>query len=210
MESFLIANPKGGCGKTTLATNLAGYLAHAGHQVVLGDVDRLQTAQRWLSLRPATLPSIRGWDIDPDDPMRPPEGTSHVVLDSPAGLHGKKLAHVVRVTQRVIVPLQPSLFDILATRDFLDTLLEEKALRNRATSVAIVGMRVDSRTRAAHELERFLVSYGLPVLAYLRDTQVYVQAAAHGLTLFDLPPSRAEKDLTQWEPIIDWVESAPA
>lgn len=208
MESFLIANPKGGSGKTTLATNLAGYLAHAGHPVALGDADRLQSAHRWLSLRPAALPSIRGWDVDPDDPKRPPEGTSHVVLDSPAGLHGKKLVHVVKAVQRVLVPLQPSLFDIFATRDFLDALLEEKALRNHAESVAIVGMRVDARTLAAHELERFLVSYGLPVLAYLRDTQVYVQAAAHGLTLFDLPPSRAEKDLLQWQPIIDWVESA--
>lgn len=209
MQSFLIANPKGGCGKTTLATNLAGYLARAGHQVALGDVDRLRSAQRWLSLRPATLPSIRGWDFDPDEPGQPPQGTSRVVLDSPAGLHGKKLTHVVRVVQRVLVPLQPSLFDILATRDFLDALVEEKALRHRAGSIAIVGMRVDPRTLAAHELERFLVDYGLPVLAYLRDTQAYVQAAAHGLTLFDLPLSRAEKDLLHWQPIIDWVQSAP-
>ena len=79
-------------------------------------------------------------------------------------------------------------------------------MRKDKTFVAVVGMRVDARTRAAAELERFLAQYDLPVLAYLRDTQAYVQAAAHGLTLFDLPPSRVAKDLEQWQPIIDWVE----
>jgi len=110
------------------------------------------------------------------------------------------------VTQ-VLVPLQPSLFDILATGGFLDALAQEKAVRQGEIRVAIVGMRVDPRTRSAHELERFLENYDLPVLTYLRDTQLYVQAAAHGLTLFDLPPSRAEKDLEQWQAIIDWIDA---
>jgi chromosome partitioning protein len=208
MRSILIANPKGGCGKTTLATNLAGHLARAGRQVMLGDIDRLQAARQWLRLRGPELPPIRSWDIEPGDPQRParpPKGTSHVVLDSPAGLHGKKLAAVLRLVEQVLVPLQPSLFDMLATGSFFDALAEEKAVRNGGVAVAIVGMRVDARTRSAQELERFLARYDLPVLSLLRDTQLYVQAAAHGLTLFDLAPSRVEKDLEQWQPIIDWV-----
>ena len=207
LQSFLIANPKGGCGKTTLATNLAGYFARRGHRVMLGDIDRQQSAREWLRLRPQGLPPIRSWDIAPGEPARPPRDTTHVVLDTPAGLHGKKLDVVVKSIHRVIVPLQPSIFDILATRDFLDVLLEEKAVRNQKTFVAIVGMRVDARTRAAHELERFVEGLDVPVLGFLRDTQTYVQAAAHGLTLFDLSPSRAEKDLPQWQGIIDWVEA---
>ena len=207
LQSFLVANPKGGCGKTTLATNLAGYFARRGHRVMLGDIDRQQSAREWLRLRPQGLPPIRSWDIAPGEPARPPRDTTHVVLDTPAGLHGKKLDVVVKSIHRVIVPLQPSIFDILATRDFLDVLLEEKAVRNQKTFVAIVGMRVDARTRAAHELERFVEGLDVPVLGFLRDTQTYVQAAAHGLTLFDLSPSRAEKDLPQWQGIIDWVEA---
>lgn len=208
MRSILIANPKGGCGKTTLATNLAGQLARAGRQVMLGDIDRLQSAAQWLKLRGAELPPIRGWDIDPREPerpARPPKGTTHVVLDSPAGLHGKKLAAVLGLVDRVLVPLQPSLFDILATGGFLDALMQEKAVRRGEIAVAIVGMRVDPRTRSAQQLERFLQRYELPVLAYLRDTQLYVQAAAHGLTLFDLAPSRVERDLEQWAPIVRWA-----
>jgi chromosome partitioning protein len=207
LKSFLIANPKGGCGKTTLATNLAGWFARQGHRVMLGDIDRQQSAREWLKLRPQGLPPIRSWDIAPGEPARPPKDTTHVVLDTPAGLHGKKLDVVVKSIHRVIVPLQPSIFDILATRAFLDVLLEEKAVRNQKTFVAVVGMRVDARTRAAHELERFLEGLDVPVLGFLRDTQVYVQAAAHGLTLFDLSPARAEKDLPQWQGIIDWVNA---
>ncbi len=204
----MVANPKGGVGKSTLATNLAGWLAQRGHSVMLGDIDRQQSAREWLRLRPPALPFIATWDLRPDGPARPPPGTTHVVLDTPAGLHGKKLAHVLKLVDRVIVPLAPSLFDILATRHFLDALLEEKEVRKGAVEIAVVGMRVDARTRAAAELERFLLDLGLPVIAHLRDTQNYVQAAAHGLTIFDLPASRAAQDWEQWAPILRWAEAA--
>lgn len=205
LQSILIANPKGGAGKSTLATNLAGWLARQGHQVMLGDIDRQQSAREWLRLRHPALPRIAGWNIEPGQPARPPKGTTHAVLDTPAGLHGKKLAQVLKLVDRVIVPVQPSLFDILATRTFLDALLEEKAVRRHDKFVAVVGMRVDARTRAAQELERFLAAQGLPVLTLLRDTQNYVQAAAHGMTLFDLPGSGAARDREQWQPIFDWL-----
>jgi chromosome partitioning protein len=206
-QSFLIANPKGGVGKSTLATNLAGWLAHSGHQVMLGDIDRQQSSAAWLRLRSPALPRIGSWEIQPDQPARPPKEATHVVLDSPAGLHGKKLAQVLKIVQRVIVPLQPSIFDILATRHFLDALLEEREVRKHHAFIAVVGMRVDSRTRAAGELERFLSGLNLPVLTCLRDTQNYVQAAAHGMSLFDLPLSRVDKDVEQWRPIMDWTQA---
>jgi chromosome partitioning protein len=208
MKAFLVANPKGGSGKSTLSTNLAGYFASRKHEVMLGDIDRQQSAREWLAIRPFSLPTIDTWEIGPDDIARPPKGATHVVLDTPAGLHGKALEKVLKLSTRVIVPVQPSMFDMLATRHFLDQLLAEKAVRKGKADVAVIGMRVDARTRAAAELERFFATLDLPVLAYLRDTQVYVQAAAAGLTIFDLPHSRAERDLEQWQPIIEWVESS--
>ena len=206
MKAFLVANPKGGSGKSTLATNLAGYFANQGCEVMLGDIDRQQSSREWLGIRPFELPTIDTWEVGHDNIARPPKGTTHVVLDTPAGLHGKMLERVLKLSTRVIVPVQPSLFDILATRDFLEALLQEKAVRKERTFVAVVGMRVDPRTRAAGELERFLSSWDLPVLSYIRDSQLYVQLAANGMTLFDLPPSRAERDLELWRPIVEWVE----
>lgn len=206
MKSILVANPKGGSGKSTLATNLAGYFARGGHQVMLGDTDRQQSTRDWLQIRPNVLPPIASWEVVKGLPARPPKGSTHVVLDSAAGVHGKTLERLLKQVDQVIVPVQPSLFDILATRHFLEALLEEKAVRKSRAFVAVVGMRVDARTRAAGELERFLNSYELPVLTCLRDTQLYVQLAAAGMTLFDLTAARAEKDRAQWQAIIDWVD----
>jgi len=206
-KTYLVANPKGGSGKSTVATNLAGWFARQGHATMLGDLDRQQSAHEWLRVRTPELPYIAPWDLDRDKPARPPDSFTHIVLDTPAGLHGKKLASALKLAQRVIVPLQPSLFDILATRDFLAALQQEGDIRKHHAFVAVVGMRVDARTRAARELQRFLEDAGLPVLTFLRDTQNYVQAAAHGLTIFEMPAYRAAQDWEQWQPLLRWTEN---
>jgi len=203
MPVIVVANPKGGVGKSTVATNLAGALARAGHAVMLGDVDRQQSAAQWLALRPALLPTIRGWDPLHDAVVRPPKGTTHVVLDTPAGLHGKKLDNVIRIADLVLVPLQPSLFDIQASHAFLRELSAHK--RAERVRVGVVGMRVREGTIATDQLHHFLDGLGVPVLGMLRDTQLYVQLAARGATLWDIAPGRAERDLAQWQPILDWI-----
>lgn len=206
MPVFLVANPKGGVGKSTVATNLAGFFASRGRRTMLGDLDRQQSAQAWLRLRPASVPRIDTWEVDLDRVARPPKGVTHVVLDSPAGLHGHGLKEALRVADRVVVPLQPSLFDIYATQAFLAKLAERGVLKDGGR-VGVLGMRVDARTRAAEQLHRFVDGLGLPVLGYLRDTQIYVQLAAHGLTLWDVAPSRAERDIEQWQPLLRWAEA---
>jgi len=205
MPVVVVANPKGGVGKSTLATNIAGYFASQGHAVMLGDADRQQSSQLWLRLRPPGARAISTWELNSEKIVRPPKGTTHVVLDTPAGMHGKQLHEVMRLADRVIVPLQPSVFDIFATRAFLDELaLEGKAARLK---VGIVGMRVDARTIAADKLHEFVDNLGLPVLGYLRHTQNYIHLAARGLTLFDVAPGRVERDLEQWQGICRWLDS---
>ena len=206
MAVIVVANPKGGVGKSTLSTNLAGLFASRGEWVALADLDRQQSSRSWLDLRPQGLPVIEYWPIDPDNPTRPPQGLEHAVIDTPAGVHGTRLNTALALADKVIVPLQPSLFDILATQDFLQKLAKEKAIRKGNVEIGIVGMRVDARTRSAEQLHRFVEGLGLPVLGYLRDTQNYVQTAAHGLTLWDVARSKVEKDLEQWEPLISWLD----
>jgi chromosome partitioning protein len=202
----VVMNPKGGVGKSTLATNLAGYFANQGKQVMLGDVDKQQSAREWLKFRPDTVPAIHTWEIEVGKPAKLPKGTTHAVIDTPAGIGNKLLDTVIKSADRVIVPLQASMFDILSTKSFLEALANDKAVRGSDALVGVVGMRVDSRTRSYDELQRFLESLGLPVLGNLRNTQNYVQLAARGLTLFDVSPGRVEQDLTQWKPILQWLE----
>jgi chromosome partitioning protein len=204
MPVIVVANPKGGVGKSTLATNLAGALAHRGHAVMLGDVDRQQSSRQWLRLRPDHLPAIHGWDIKDDGIVRPPKGTTHVVLDTPAGLHGKRLDEVMKIADRVIVPLQPSLFDIQATHAFVVELLAHR--RSDKVKLGVVGMRVRDHTIAVDQLRHFLDTLKVPVLGFLRDTQNYVHLAARGLTLWDVAPSRVERDLPQWDSILKWID----
>ncbi len=203
MPVIVVANPKGGVGKSTLATNVAGLLARQGHAVMLGDADRQQSTRQWLAQRPAHLPAITGWDISPGDIARPPKGTSHVVLDTPAGLHGKRLEAVLRIATKVLIPLQPSLFDIQATHAFV-SLLRAHA-RAKDLQLALVGMRVREHTLSNDQLHQYLSTLPLPVVAWLRDTQNYVQLAARGLTLWDVAPSRVERDLEQWASLAEWV-----
>ena len=205
MPVVVVANPKGGVGKSTLGTQVAGYFASKGHSVMLGDADRQQSSQLWLGLRPAGARPISTWELRDGNIVKPPKGTTHVVLDTPAGLHGKMFRDVMQLADKVLVPLQPSIFDIFATRTFLDELAEHrKATRMQ---VGIVGMRVDPRTIAADKLHEFVDGLGLPVLGYLRHTQNYIHLAARGLTLFDVAPGRVERDLAQWEGICRWLDS---
>jgi chromosome partitioning protein len=205
MPVVVVANPKGGVGKSTLATNIAGYFASQGHTVMLGDADRQQSSRLWLGLRPAAARPIASWDVGDDKLAKPPKGTTHVVLDTPAGIHGKALKQVVEIADKVIVPLQPSIFDIYATRHFLDELAQIHKVSRK--QIGIVGMRVDPRTIAADKLHEFVDGLGLPVLGYLRHTQNYIHLAARGLTLFDVTPGRVERDLEQWQAICRWLDS---
>ncbi|MDP1899636.1 MAG: ParA family protein [Rubrivivax sp.] len=208
MPVIVVANPKGGAGKSTLATNVAGCLAAAGHAVMLGDVDRQQSSGQWLAERAKlgpSLPAIRGWDVAHDDIVRPPKGTTHVVLDTPAGMRGKRLDAVMRIADRMLIPLQPSLFDIQATHAFVRALREHR--RGAVVELGLVGMRVREHTRANEQLHQYLGTLPVPVVGWLRDTQNYVQLAARGLTLWDVAPSRVERDLEQWEPLVAWINA---
>jgi chromosome partitioning protein len=204
MKAILVANPKGGSGKTTLSTNIAGYLASRGQHVAILDLDRQKSATLWLAQRSRELPAIRPLQ---DEDAREAGKLDWLVIDSPAALHGKNLDHALKLVHRVVVPVAPSLFDIQASYDFLQALNEMKAARKGRVQLGVVGMRMAPRTRAAVTLEQFLAQLDMPVLAYLRETQVYVNAAFEGKSIFDLPPYMAGHDVEQWTTLLGWLEA---
>jgi chromosome partitioning protein len=203
MPVIVVANPKGGVGKSTLATNLAGYLAVNGHSVMLGDADRQESTHTWLGMRPAGLPKIHTWEVSQDNLVRPPRGTTHVVLDTPAGLAGKRLDEVLKIADKLLIPLQPGMFDIHATYRFIETLRAHR--RAGSIEIALVGVRTREGTISTDQLRRFLADVNLPVLAMLRESQNYVHLGAHGVTLWDMASSRFERDRAQWAPITAWI-----
>ena len=205
MPVIVVANPKGGAGKSTLATQIAGYLASVGKAVTLGDLDRQQSSRQWLDIRPGQLPRIAPWEISRDAIAKPAKGTTDAVIDTPAGLHGARLDAAMKVADMIVVPLQPSLFDMQATHAFLRELREHK--RTSKLRMGIVGMRVKEHTIALERFQEFVGTLGIPLITTLRDTQNYVHLAAHGLTLFDVAPGRVERDLAQFAPLARWLTS---
>jgi chromosome partitioning protein len=203
MAVIVVANPKGGVGKSTLATQIAGYLASLGKVVTLGDLDRQQSSRQWLQIRPAALPTILPWDISRDAVARPAKGATDAVIDTPAGLHGARLDAAMKVADMVVVPLQPSLFDMQATHAFAQELRAHK--RAGKVRIGLVGMRVKEHTIAQERFQQFVAALGVPLIATLRDTQNYVHLAAHGLTLFDVAPGKVERDLAQFAPLGRWL-----
>ena len=205
MQTILIANPKGGSGKTTLATNIAGWLAGKRQRVALLDEDPQRSSSQWLERRPPLFPPIAGFTDETGKKELKSVAPQGLVIDSPAGLHGEALRDAVRRADAMIVPVSPSAFDMVATQRFFERIADNKSVREGVLPIALVAMRVDTRTHSAAELDAFLKELALPVVAHLRTTQVYVHCARDGLSVFDLPRSRGEHDQEQWRPLTRWI-----
>lgn len=210
MFTILVVNPKGGAGKTTIATNLAAYLAGKRQRVVVKDMDRQRSSARWLARRPRGFPEVRGALPDTDQKVIDDYAPQWLVIDAAAGSHGAALADLVRQADAVLVPVAPSTFDFEATADFLLELASLKPVKDGKRAVAIIGSRVDNRTIAASNLDAFLEPLALDVLTHVRDSQLYVHAARDGLSIFDQPRSRAEDAWSDWPPVFDWLQALVA
>ncbi|NCQ52257.1 ParA family protein [archaeon] len=202
---FSILNHKGGVGKSTLSTNLAGYFANKGSKVMVGDFDVQQSTQNWLSHRPSYLAPIVAWEINNGQLSTKNVDIDYIIVDSPAGIRATSLKKLVSMSDKVIVPLRPGFFDILSTQSFLEEIVEIINEQEKETDICLVGNMVDLQTRASEQLQKFIQSTGLSSPTMIRQAQIYVHLAAHGLTLFDSKSNIFENEIKQWEPLIDWL-----
>ncbi len=209
MPVVAVVNRKGGSGKSTLAAHLAVWCARQGPAVMLGDADRQQSSRGWLRQRDAGLPPIALWAMDHKNLLRVPTGITHVVLDTPGGLHGFELARVVLFADPILMPVCPTLFDCESAAACHDELMTLPRVTSGHCRVAVVGMRVDGRTRGGESLKAWSAGLGLPFLGVPRETQLYTRMLERGLTLFDVPAAQAAADLAQWAPILEWLAPVP-
>ncbi|PHM19308.1 MAG: chromosome partitioning protein [Curvibacter sp. PD_MW3] len=205
MPVIAVVNRKGGSGKSTVAAHLAAWLAHQGCAVMLGDVDRQQSTRAWLRRRNAALPAIAPWTIDQKNVLRVPSGITHVVLDTPGGLHGFDLARMVMFADAILMPVCNSAFDREAAAACHAELMALPRVASGRCKLAAIGMRIDARTRAAQVLGDWATELKLPFLSVLRETQLYVQCLERGMTIFDLSGQKTATDTQQWQPILDWL-----
>ena len=206
MRTIAVLNAKGGCGKTTLATNLSAALAWEGYQVALGDLDPQQSSADWGAQRPDEYPAITHINAA-DGPIRAPKGTEFLILDSPAGIHGPDLSQLIRRAQTVLVPVLPSFIDMRAAHRFLGHLFTIKPIAAGDAKVGLVANRVKPHTIIYRELRGFLGHYKAPIIGHLRDSMNYVRAFERGLSVSDLPSYLAQQDWDEWSTILGWINS---
>jgi chromosome partitioning protein len=205
MFTVLVANIKGGCGKTTVATHLAAAFAVAGSTSLLADADRQRSSLGWIARRPAGAARLSGLDWT-KEPGKVPAGTERLVIDAPAALRAKQVEELVRLADVIVLPVLPGAFDEQATLRFLGKLEELKAIAKGRKSVAVVGNRMRARTKAADRLDTFLAGIGHGVVTRIRDSQVYADAASTGLSVFEMKGRRPADCRADWEPLIGYLE----
>lgn len=207
MQTILCMNAKGGCGKTTIATNLATWYADEGRRVAILDFDPQRSSLDWLTARNDYdgIPTIAGVDAV-DGEARAPHGTELAFLDAPAGIAGSAVTQLLRRADVLLVPVLPSPIDMRAATRFIDDLLKSGRIARGQTRIALIANRVRENTRIYHALEDFLGRYDIPLLTHLRESQNYIRAAETGLGIFELAPSQVALDVVQWDPVIEWLQ----
>ena len=207
MRHIMVLNAKGGCGKSTLATNIASYFATEGASVALADYDPQRSSLDWLERRPEDRPEIAGVAAYEDGLRRVPRTADIVVVDAPARSHGKELTDLVKHAETIIVPVLPSTIDMQASTKFIEELRNVGKIQRKQAKIGTVANRVRDNTLIWGDLDEYLTKARVPYVAALREAQNYVRAYTRGLGSFELPEYLAWPDWEEWEPLTAWLRS---
>jgi chromosome partitioning protein len=207
MRHILVTNAKGGCGKSTIATNLAAYYASEGFATALADYDPQGSALTWLAQRPDSVAPITGLAAYDSGLKSLPRGTEYVIIDAPARSHGKELSELVRRAETILVPVLPSPIDMNAAAKFIEELLQMGKVADKHAKVGLIANRIKENTLIFDELDEYLRHFKVPYLTALREAQNYIRAYQRGLGIHELPPYLAWPDWEQWDPLIEWLDS---
>ena len=217
LNKIVVLNPKGGCGKSTLATNIAACYASRDEQPAIMDYDPQGSSIAWLGRRPAGMPPIHGiaaykksMQATRSWQLRIPENTVNLIVDSPASINHDDLRELTRDSSSILVPVLPSALDIdAASKCIADLLLVAKVNRNEG-KLAVIANRTRKNTKSFGRLMRFLDSLGIPIIAVMRDSQNFVHAAEQGVGLCEMQPSRVKTDLAEMQKIVTWLDGWPS
>jgi len=207
MRHIMVLNAKGGCGKSTLATNIASYYANEGATVALADYDPQRSGLDWLDRRPDNRPTIVGVAAFEEGLRHVPRSADIVISDAPARSHGSELTDLVKHAETLVVPVLPSTIDMQATTNFLQELNKVGKVQRRQVRIGVLANRVRDNTLIFDDLDEYLTKIRVPYIVALREAQNYVRAYTRGLGIFELPEYLAWPDWDEWEPLTAWLDS---
>jgi len=209
MRHIMVLNAKGGCGKSTLATNIASYFAaELGNKVALVDYDPQASSLDWVARRPEERPEITGVAGFEDGLRHLPRSADIAVIDAPARSHGAELSDLIKHAETIVVPVLPSSIDMQAVARFLEELKDVPKVQKKDVKIAVVANRVRENTLIYEELDEYLQKLRIPYVAALREAQNYIRAYTRGLGIYELPAYLAWPDWEQWEPLAQWLRTS--
>ncbi len=213
LQRIVVLNPKGGCGKTSIATNIASHYSLQGAMPTLLDCDPQGASMRWLEKRTSLRPPIHGiaayrntLSVTRSWQQRVPQETRHIIIDTPAGLEGPQIHDLIYDASNLIIPVMPSPIDIRFAARFIAELMLVAQLDRRAVRVGIVANRTRKNTKSLRQLMRFLSSLKIPLVAVLRDSQFFVRAVGRGIGIAELPNHLGRQDLQSLLPLFSWLD----
>lgn len=214
MQRVIVLNPKGGAGKTTIASNLAACYAVGEHKPALMDLDPQGSSMRWLRKRPDDAPAIHGIAgfeksaaVTRSWQLRIPAECGAVIIDTPAAVEPHALPELTRGADAILVPVMPSEIDIHATAKCIADLLLVAKIRRSENRLGIIANRVRQNTLVSQSLMRFLASLDIPLVTTLRDTQNYVRSAELGIGVAEMPRWQVQQDLESWRQVMAWLST---
>jgi chromosome partitioning protein len=214
LQKIVVLNPKGGCGKTTLATNIASYFAIKGSSPALLDCDPQGYSMRWIERRHRSLAAVHGicahkktMQAVPSWHLRVPQETSRLIIDTPAAIENPDLFDLTYDASNILIPVMPSAIDIRYAARFIAELLLVTRIDRRNRQLGVVATRTRKNTKSLIQLMRFLTSLQIPLIASIRDSQNFVYAAGNGIGIYEMPMHKVRDDIQQFAPIVSWLEA---
>lgn len=210
MRRYMVMNAKGGCGKSTLATNIAAYFASQWENVnvTLADFDPQQSSMDWIETRSEDRPEITGLNAHKEGLKHLAPNTDYLIMDAPASTHGPDLTALVKHAETIIIPVLPSSIDMKAMGRFIEEVRHVGRVERKEVKIGVIANRVRENYTIFEELDEYLSKMRVPYIGHLRDAQNYVRAYTRGIGVWELPPYLAWPDWEQWEPIVKWLESS--
>ena len=222
IRRILIINGKGGCGKSTIATNLAVSYCQRGYRTALMDYDSQASSTDWAELRTQSPDPRANLQVVPMHSrvgmyqtrafkQQLPADITRIIIDTPSGARERDIDALIKQCDVILIPMLSAPLDIRSGSRFIAELLTHRGYRANPRAIGVVANRLHHDTASQQKLLHALECLNVPCVANFADSALYGRAAEDGagITELHLHDDASRIEANKWMQLIDWVEAQP-